>query len=68
MNISNPPLEHELSYSQRRLVRDAHRDIRLYDIGWRENWAQVLGWERPWGWVPRAVAGGGGYAFMMEYQ
>ncbi|KAJ3558008.1 hypothetical protein NM688_g1169 [Phlebia brevispora] len=58
--LSDPPLEHELSFSQRRLVRDAHGYIKLYDIGWRKNWAQVLGWDRPWGWVARVVIGGGG--------
>lgn len=59
--LSDPPLEHELSFSQRRLVRDAHGYIRLYDVGWRKNWAQVLGWDRPWGWVYRIAIGGGGY-------
>ncbi|KAI0917485.1 hypothetical protein AcW1_007326 [Taiwanofungus camphoratus] len=58
--LSNPPLEHELSYSQRRLVRNAHRHIHLYDIGWRNNWAQVMGWNRPWGWAYRLACGGGG--------
>lgn len=57
--LSDPPLEHELSFSQRRLVRDAHGYIRLYDIGWRSNWAQVLGWERPFGWLSRIAIGGG---------
>ncbi|KAI0333694.1 zf-DHHC-domain-containing protein [Cubamyces sp. BRFM 1775] len=56
--LSNPPLEHELSFEQRMLVRDAHRHIRLYDVGWRNNWAQVFGWSRPWGWVHRLVIGG----------
>ncbi|KAF5344891.1 hypothetical protein D9758_011592 [Tetrapyrgos nigripes] len=41
--LSDPPLEHELSYPQRRLVKDAHGQIRLYDIGWRKNWEQVFG-------------------------
>ncbi|KAI0683455.1 DHHC palmitoyltransferase-domain-containing protein [Cytidiella melzeri] len=58
--LSDPPLEHELSFSQRRLVRDAHGYIRVYDMGWRSNWAQILGWERPFGWVNRVVLGGGG--------
>ncbi|KAI0766437.1 zf-DHHC-domain-containing protein [Trametes elegans] len=56
--LSNPPVEHELSFEQRMLVRDAHRHIRLYDVGWRKNWAQVFGWSRPWGWVHRLVFGG----------
>ncbi|KAI0087772.1 DHHC palmitoyltransferase-domain-containing protein [Irpex rosettiformis] len=57
--LSEPPLEHELSFSQRRLVRDAHGYIKLYDMGWRGNWAQVVGWEKPFGWVNRIVVGGG---------
>ncbi|KAI0354859.1 zf-DHHC-domain-containing protein [Trametes cingulata] len=57
--LSNPPLEHELSFEQRMLVRDAHRYIRLYDVGWRKNWAQVFGWSKPWGWVYRLAIGGG---------
>jgi len=40
---SNPPKEHELSYKQRLLVKDAHRSLRIYDIGWRRNVAQVFG-------------------------
>ncbi|THH26998.1 hypothetical protein EUX98_g7190 [Antrodiella citrinella] len=58
--LSNPPLEHELSYNQRRLVRDAHGHIRQYDIGWRGNWSQIVGWDKPWGWVSRILVGGGG--------
>ncbi|TFY58346.1 hypothetical protein EVJ58_g6474 [Rhodofomes roseus] len=57
--LSDPPLEHQLSHAQRRLVRDAHFHIRAYDVGWRKNWAQVMGWDRPWGWVPRLLVGGG---------
>ncbi|TBU63478.1 zf-DHHC-domain-containing protein [Dichomitus squalens] len=57
--LSNPPLEHELSFEQRVLVREAHRHIRLYDVGLRKNWAQVFGWSRPWGWVYRLLLGGG---------
>ena len=56
--LSNPPLEHELSFEQRVLVREAHRHIRLYDVGFRKNWAQVFGWSRPWGWVYRLLLGG----------
>ena len=58
--LSNPPLEHELSYQQRRLVREAHGYIRQYDVGWRDNWRQIVGWDRPWGWVCRILVGGGG--------
>ncbi|KII86681.1 hypothetical protein PLICRDRAFT_113729 [Plicaturopsis crispa FD-325 SS-3] len=56
--LSDPPLEHELSYNQRRLVKDAHRHVLLYDVGWRQNWAQVCGWKRRWGWVYRLLYGG----------
>ena len=58
--LSDPPLEHELSFAQRRLIRDAHGHIRLYDVGWKKNWAQILGWDRPWGWLYRLAIGGGG--------
>ncbi|KAH8114409.1 zf-DHHC-domain-containing protein [Phellopilus nigrolimitatus] len=37
------PREHQLSSSQRRHIRYAHGNIRLYDVGWRENWKQVIG-------------------------
>ena len=57
--LSDPPLPHQLSHAQRRLVRDAHFSVRLYDVGWRRNWAQVMGWDRPWGWVHRLLVGGG---------
>lgn len=65
--LSNPPLEHELSFEQRMLVRDAHRHIRLYDIGARNNWAQVFGWSRPWGWLYRLAIGGGWYVPRVHY-
>jgi len=58
--FSDPPLEHELSYEQRRLVRYAHGYIHLYDVGWRKNWAQVFGWEKEWGWIWRLTGQGGG--------
>ncbi|KAF8195473.1 DHHC palmitoyltransferase-domain-containing protein [Pholiota molesta] len=48
-SLSDPPLEPELSYVQRRIVRDAHGQILLYDVGWRRNWAQVFGWSRKYG-------------------
>jgi palmitoyltransferase len=60
--LSDPPEEDELTYEQRRLVRYAAGHIRLYDLGWRRNWAQVFGWDsekRPYGWVVRLVCGGG---------
>ncbi|TCD60399.1 palmitoyltransferase for Vac8p, partial [Steccherinum ochraceum] len=58
--LSNPPLEHELSYKQRRLVREAHGHIRQYDVGWRDNWRQIIGWDRPWDLANRILVGGGG--------
>ncbi|KAL4081223.1 DHHC palmitoyltransferase-domain-containing protein [Scleroderma citrinum] len=58
LRLSDPPLEHELSYNQRRLVRDAHSAVKLYDLGWRRNWGQVFGWSRPRGWIPRILYGG----------
>ncbi|KAF7314703.1 Palmitoyltransferase [Mycena kentingensis (nom. inval.)] len=42
-DLSDPPLEPELSRAQRSLVKDAHGHIRLYDVGWRRNFAQVFG-------------------------
>jgi palmitoyltransferase len=41
--LSSPPQEHQLVFSQRRAVRSAHARLRLYDIGWRRNTAQVFG-------------------------
>ncbi|EGN98546.1 hypothetical protein SERLA73DRAFT_183607 [Serpula lacrymans var. lacrymans S7.3] len=60
LRLSEPPLEHELSYNQRKLVKSAHKSVRLYDVGWKQNWAQVFGWKKPWGWVHRVFNGGGG--------
>jgi len=62
---SSRPRPHTLSYEflshpQRRLLRDAHGEIRLYDVGWRRNVAQVFGWDRPRGWLARILYGGGG--------
>ncbi|TEB24551.1 zf-DHHC-domain-containing protein [Coprinellus micaceus] len=57
-SLSDPPLEPELSYQQRRLVKDAHSRLSLYDLGWRRNWALVFGWETRWGWVPKLLWGG----------
>jgi len=59
-NVSGQSQEHELSYAQRRIVKRAHRYIRMYDVGWKRNWAQVFGWERKHGWVPRLLIGDGG--------
>lgn len=58
LRLSDPPMEHELSFNQRNIVRDAHRSLKLYDIGWRRNWAQVFGWSKPRGWVYRLTYGG----------
>ena len=64
--FSNPPQEHELSFEQRLLVRAAHRHIRLYDVGFKKNWAQVFGWSRPWGWIYRLLIGGSWYVFLIH--
>lgn len=57
-SLSDPPLEPELSYYQRKLVRDAHAHILLYDVGFRKNWAQVFGWNENYGWLYRLWCGG----------
>lgn len=57
-NLSDPPLEQELSGPQRRLVKDAHHTIRMYDLGWRRNWAQVLGCDQNCYWLIRVWCGG----------
>jgi len=62
--ITYPPKEHQLSYSQRRLVREAHGNIRLYDVGYKENYRQVFTssplWQHLWfGGNPS----GDGYSF-----
>ncbi|KAF9777555.1 DHHC palmitoyltransferase-domain-containing protein [Thelephora terrestris] len=64
-NLTNPhdPLptpEHRLNYNQRRVIKRAHRQIQLYNVGWRKNWGQVFGWERRRGWVYRLLLGGAG--------
>ncbi|GLB38623.1 putative DHHC palmitoyltransferase family protein [Lyophyllum shimeji] len=56
--LSDPPLEPELSGPQRRLVKDAHGAMHLYDVGWRNNWAQVFGTQRKFGWLVRLWCGG----------
>ena len=49
-------------YAQRRAVREAHARLRLYDVGWRRNAAQVFGTTGPkrrWrAWVARLSWGG----------
>ncbi|OJA14472.1 hypothetical protein AZE42_05286 [Rhizopogon vesiculosus] len=60
MKFSDPPVEEELSYGQRKVVRNAHKSLRMYDVGWRRNWAQVFGWSKPRGWISRLVIGGSG--------
>lgn len=57
-SLSDPPLEPELNYKQRKLVKEAHGRMSLYDIGWRNNWMQVFGWNTRWGWVTRLLCGG----------
>lgn len=60
--LSSPPEEDELNWAQRSLVKSAHGYLRLYDVGWKRNWAAVYGWDsesRPWGWVWRLLIGGG---------
>jgi len=57
-SLSDPPLEPELSGAQRRLVKDAHGAVFLYDLGFKRNWAQVFGWKRKHGWVYRLWYGG----------
>jgi palmitoyltransferase ZDHHC2/15/20 len=59
---SEPLDEDRMSHGQRRTVRDAHQQIRLYDVGWRRNWAQVCGWNQKYGWLYRLWCGGGGWA------
>ncbi|KAF9483485.1 zf-DHHC-domain-containing protein [Pholiota conissans] len=57
-SLSDPPLEPELSYVQRRIVRDAHGQILIYDVGLKKNWAQVYGWNTKYGWAFRLWCGG----------
>ncbi|OCB88236.1 zf-DHHC-domain-containing protein [Sanghuangporus baumii] len=54
--------EHQLNSAQRRAVRYTHGKIRLYDVGFRANWTQILGvGRRGWrGWAYRVLCGGGG--------
>ncbi|CAK5265147.1 unnamed protein product, partial [Mycena citricolor] len=66
-DLSDPPLEPELSRAQRFIVRNAHGYIHLYDIGWRNNLWQVFGWNRPYGWVIRLWCGGSAYVTRATY-
>jgi len=60
-NDNPEPLDEDrMSHGQRRTVRDAHQQIRIYDVGWRKNWTQVFGWNGKYGWVYRLLCGGGG--------
>jgi len=43
--LLSPPQEHQLAFSQHCAVRNAHLRLRLYDVGWRRNVAQVFGWD-----------------------
>lgn len=63
-DIVYPPKEHQLTYSQRRLVREAHSKIRVYNVGYQQNYQQVFTssslWHRLWfGGNPS----GDGYSF-----
>lgn len=62
-SLSDPPLEPELSQAQRRIVKDAHGHILIYDLGWRQNFAQVFGWNRKYGWLSRLWCGGARYVY-----
>jgi len=57
-SLSDPPLEPELSRAQRRIVKDAHGQILIYDLGWRQNFAQVFGWNKKYGWLFKLWCGG----------
>ena len=70
-NLTNPhdPFptpEHRLSFNQRRVVKRAHRQMQLYNVGWRKNWGQVFGWERRRGWAYRLLLGGAGYVIHFQ--
>ena len=71
-NLTNPhdPFptpEHRLNYNQRRVIKRAHRQIQLYNVGWRKNWGQVFGWEGRRGWPYRLLSGGAGYVINFHY-
>ncbi|KAF7985931.1 hypothetical protein HWV62_43856 [Athelia sp. TMB] len=65
--------ENRMSSAQRRVVRQAHSQVFLYDVGWKRNWAQVIGWDKQHGhgmtragrkrlvgWAWRIICGGAG--------
>ncbi|EIW74659.1 zf-DHHC-domain-containing protein [Coniophora puteana RWD-64-598 SS2] len=58
LRLSDPPQEHELSYNQRRAVQNAYKSVKMYDVGWKQNWAQVFGWSDARGCVMRICCGG----------
>jgi len=60
--------EETLSSTQRRKVRYAHGSIRVYDIGWRRNWSEVIGGganskrrggSKRWMWIVELLLVGG---------
>lgn len=57
-SLSETPLEAELSSAQRRIVRGAHGQILIYDVGWKRNLEQVFGWNNRFGWFTRLWYGG----------
>ncbi|TFK70934.1 zf-DHHC-domain-containing protein [Pluteus cervinus] len=57
-SLSDPPLEPELSYTQRSLVKDAHGYVQMYNLGWRKNLTQAFGVRRRSGWIYRLWCGG----------
>lgn len=63
--LSDPPLREELSSAQRYLVRDAHNQIRIYNLGWRRNLQQALGLEARNGWLARLWHGGSSCVFCL---
>jgi hypothetical protein len=65
--LSSPSIEHEHSSTQRRLVRGAHDQIRLHDLGARRNVAQLFGGR----WGKRLIAecsGDDGRTFMRNHR
>ncbi|KAG8969174.1 palmitoyltransferase for Vac8p [Tulasnella sp. 419] len=68
-------LEHELTSNQRRLIRRAAGKIRMYDLGWKNNWKEVFGgnkrrrqWWSWWMWLifTGGVSNGDGYRFQFN--
>ncbi|KZS96069.1 zf-DHHC-domain-containing protein [Sistotremastrum niveocremeum HHB9708] len=54
-----PMWEHQMNYQQRRLLRKAHGKIRLYDVGWKANWNQVIGFNSKRSILATLLLGGG---------